>query len=186
METSTRAPKYFVGFILPDDYRDALLAQTQFIGGAWEHPSSLNDLHLTAYYLGDVAEEKLSEVITYTEALTAKTAPISFDRGKTIIMQPYKPYMLWVKFAAQDWYTGLVRACEERFAELSEGGDVRGNRIPNPHITLARMPRGVFADSLIPPIELPEALTRVRLDTLALWKNEGGKYTIVRRFPMMG
>lgn len=186
METTSRAPKYFIGFILPTDYRDALLAQTRFLPGMWESPASINDLHLTAYYLGEVASENLDAVIAHTESLAAEAAPITFDRGKTVIMQPYKPYMLWVKFAPQEWYTAFVRGCETRFVELSEGGDVRSNRIPNPHITLARMPRGMFAPSLIPPVELPEMLSRVRMDTLALWKNEGGVYTVVRRFPLAG
>ncbi|OGG61210.1 hypothetical protein A3C87_03630 [Candidatus Kaiserbacteria bacterium RIFCSPHIGHO2_02_FULL_49_34] len=175
---------YFIGLAPSEETRTALANVVANIPAPWT-PTPVDDFHLTTHYLGHVAEEDLPQLITLAECIADDTVPLSIEHGRTIVMRPAKPYMLWAKYASSPWFDTLVSDCERRLAKLTEHDPRhRSPRASIPHLTLARLPRGTYAESLVPPVDLPAQLTNIRFDTLALWKNEAGKYTIIKSWEL--
>ncbi|OGG59075.1 hypothetical protein A3C89_01550 [Candidatus Kaiserbacteria bacterium RIFCSPHIGHO2_02_FULL_50_50] len=171
---------YFIGFVLPEEVREALAKATSKLPAPWVGTAA-DDMHLTVHYLGRVPEELLAQLEAITGCIVDDTAPMRLEHGRTIVMRPAKPYMLWAKYVQSPWFDTLVGDCARRLAKLTEHKDGHhASRAAIPHLTLARLPHGTYAESLVPPLDLPQELTSIRLDTLALWRAEAGKYTVVR------
>lgn len=175
---------YFIGFVLPEETRNTLAQMASKLPAPWAG-TNVDDFHLTAHYLGHVAEENLAQLEAIASCIADDTAPLSIEHGRTIVMRPAKPYMLWAKYAPSPWLDTLAGDCARRLAKLTEHDERHHTpRAPIPHLTLARLPHGTYAESLVPPLELPPELTRIRFGTLALWKAEAGKYTIVKSWEL--
>ncbi len=175
---------YFIGLAPSQDTCIAIAEATSKLPAPWV-PTNVNDFHLTAHYLGHIDEESLAQLEAITSCIADDTAPLTIEHGRTIVMRPAKPYMLWAKYAQSSWFDTLAGDCARRLAKLTEHDERhRASRAPIPHLTLARLPHGTYAESLVPSIELPQELTRIRFDTLALWRSEAGKYTIVKSWSL--
>lgn len=174
---------YSIGFMVPKEYGSDILRTVHTVcGGEWNAVDPIA-LHITTHYLGRVADEDLSQLQALIGCIVEDFSPLKFENGRLSFMKPYKPYMLWVTFAPNMWVTQLSRECERRVGRLGEKKDEH-NRIKSPHITIARLPRGIYAPLGIHPPELDRALTSVRVDTLALWCSENGTHKVVKHWKL--
>lgn len=176
---------YFIGFMVPPEVQKLIADLTKDVPEPWQSTAP-DDLHLTVHYFGHVAEKDLPQLEALTGCIAEDFAPLTLSHGRAIVMRPAKPYMFWAKYAPSTWLAEIADNCNRRMGRLGASRDFQSNRRPTPHLTLARLPHGTYADSLLPPRELPEALTSIRFDTFALWKSERGKYTLIRSWDLKG
>jgi 2'-5' RNA ligase len=102
-------------------------------------------LHLTLYFLGDIARERLAELAAELRAsLAGQTAPALRLRGTGAFPAPKRPRVLWVGVEERA-HPGRLESCRQAvLAGLAGAGvDTRAEaeRAFRPHVTVAR-PRG--------------------------------------------
>jgi 2'-5' RNA ligase len=111
--------------------------------GATFRPVTSANLHVTLQFLGDVADDRLGEVLKAAGGAAAEIEPFDFTVAGLLAVPPRGQLrMVWA--TAQD-PTGRMKQLQQRLAEAMEGLGFRPEeRSFNPHITLVRIK---FADA---------------------------------------
>jgi 2'-5' RNA ligase len=120
------------------------------------------DLHITVLFLGDVMETIIPDVQTIIGNIISRTHPFTLAGGRTLIMRPDEPTMLWMRYERNTSFERLVETMGESFKKIGTWERQldrkhrkigSGERVPIPHITLARVKGGRMLESLLPPFE---------------------------------
>lgn len=92
-----------------------------------------NNLHITLYFLGDIENAKIDNIIIIlTQLLLGKKEfKLKFDRFQ--LSPKKKPYMIWARFKDEENFTDLSSIMTHIFN--TKNSDTKK---PIPHITLAR------------------------------------------------
>lgn len=172
--------RMFIG-IEPDEVYKTKLAKLAALGiqnsnDDWRSILA-QDMHLTLLFLGDVP----MVAIPYLEEIVGNIAEngqsFGLRGGRVMIMQPDEPYMIWMRFEDDRWFSQLVddvqRACAKIGTWRPEGSRRTkfSNKTPIAHITLARMNGGRLADSLLAPFNAPPLLAKMHATRIALYES---------------
>ncbi len=142
-----------------------------------------HDLHITALFLGDVFEQIIPDVKTIIGNIASRARPFALRGGRTLIMRPDEPTMLWIRYDRNQWFERLVADLESSFHRVGtwerkldrkqrkQGG---GDRFPIPHITLARIRGGGMLDTLLPPLEATALMDNFVVRKIALYETVAG------------
>jgi 2'-5' RNA ligase len=159
-------------------------------------PTEPSDLHLTLLYLGDVAEVAIPSLKEVIASVAKSSQSFGLRGGRVMVMRPDEPYMIWLRFEDDRWYTQLVGTLERACARIGTWrpeGSRRNkfeNKTPVPHITLARMRDGRLADSLLPPFGVPTPLSKIHVTRISLYESirekgqDGLHYKILDSWPL--
>ena len=178
--------RLFLGVALPREMRRNLEAFAMRHAGLpgirWTAPENL---HLTAFFLGNVAPEMLPNLLSLLQVALRGIAPfeLRFSRFR-LAPKTRDPHMIWAQFEKQENWLQLVRQIDELYAQIQ--AQALNRRGPIPHITLARLKPGFDTAALeFPPSLRPESLP---IRQLVLWQSlllpEGTRYRVVQRFDL--
>ena len=138
----------------------------------------LENLHITAHFLGATSAEKIPQIIQRAKEISESTSAfeLKFDSFK-IILEKKKPVMIWAQFEENSLYENLCLKLRETFSTDE-------HRKPNPHATLARIKQ---LKQL--PFELPKASSfSFVIDQLELFESlthpEGAQYKLIERWKL--
>ncbi|HXK38108.1 MAG TPA: 2'-5' RNA ligase family protein [Candidatus Paceibacterota bacterium] len=187
--------RLFIGLVIDQKLTDAIMQETISLeGGLWRITPASN-LHITVIFLGDVLEGIIPDVKTIVENIASRTRPFALTGGRTRIMQPDEPTMLWMRYERNSWFERLVADAESCFKRIgtwerqldrkhrkTRGGD----RYAIPHITLARVRGGGMLDSLLPPIESSRATELFMARKIALFSSQYDKKTEAAHYEKLG
>lgn len=174
----------FLGWMPGDAQRAAFAALREALeqalpAGAPRHDwRSARQWHVTLCYLGEsVDDERLADVGDAVEDIAALQTPIDvtldgvqFWPGPSVLVA-----RLGGDPALMSLFDTLATACHAL-------GFARESRRPNPHVTLAYLPRGNRPPVL--PDPLPQALAPLRLDHVALLRTVRGGYDTLVQWPL--
>ncbi|HYV94271.1 MAG TPA: RNA 2',3'-cyclic phosphodiesterase [Chitinophagales bacterium] len=171
-------PRLFFAIPIPIELRQKLLSafsQKNFPGIRF---TPIENLHITAHFLGTTSEEKIPEMLQRAKQISESTSSfeLKLDSFKTIF-QKKKPVMIWAQFEENFSYENLCLKLREAFPT----GE---NRNPNPHATLARIKQ---LKQL--PFEPPKAKSfSFVTDSLELFESlthpEGAEYKLIERWKL--
>ncbi len=196
--TEFETKRLFIAFEIPEDYTSKIINISNDLDrNIWNITNPL-DLHITLLWLGDVPISVIPDVITILENITEETNPLSLNRGKTALMMPHNPYMVWMKFEKNKWFEDIVLSLEKYFWRIGtwkqqrdrKQRKVSGEKVMIPHITLARTKDGIDFDSMICPIEAGNQMEIIKLTKIALYESilsgdrEVGHYIPIKSFDL--
>jgi len=130
--------RLFVAINLPRDLRDAILAaaaplRARPLPVRWVDPDGL---HLTLKFLGEVADERLPEIVTALERACVGARPFPLEVGGFgAFPNPSRPRVVWVGCETAPPLELLQHGVERAFADI--GFPVEGRPF-RPHLTLGR------------------------------------------------
>src|SRR5438552_1467159 len=126
-------PRLFFALPIPVELRQKLLAAFPRKNLPGIRFTPLENLHITAHFLGATSAEKIPDIIQQANEVSESTSSfeLKFDSFKTIF-QKKKPVMIWAQFEENSLYENLCLKLREAFPTDE-------NRKPNPHATLARI-----------------------------------------------
>lgn len=135
------ALRLFAAVQIPNGLRPRLIHWAKNTGGSfqkWSHPE---DLHITLFFLGDTAADKLSSVHSALEQAAAGLKPFQLRLSGAGTFGPGKsPSVLWTGVDGD--LTSLQTLQAQVTASLSQIGYVPEERPYRPHLTLARRYNG--------------------------------------------
>lgn len=183
--------RLFVGLVIDQKMTDAIMGETQTLDGELWNITRPENLHITVIFLGDVFEKVIPDVKTIVANIASRTRPFALTEGRTRIMRPDEPTMLWMRYERNPRFEGLVADAETCFKRIgtwerqldrkhrkTKGGD----RFPVPHMTLARIKGGGMLDSLLPPFESDKRMQTFMARKIALFSSEHEKRSGVTHY----
>jgi 2'-5' RNA ligase len=132
----------FLAIPLTDGVRAAIASWIGEYGdpGAWRWTAPEN-LHVTVRFYGDVADEKVPELVEALRGALAGLAPFTLAFDGIVSAPPGRPpTMLWGMFADGEAYERLVAAVEAATGRYAEPSVAPKSAIP--HVTVARLKNG--------------------------------------------
>lgn len=133
--------RLFVALNVPSQLRQAVWQATaplrdRGLPVKWVHPEGI---HLSLKFLGDVADERESELATALGRAAAGTRALSLALGGFGVFPDFqRPRVVWVGVAGEPALEILQHRVEQEFAPLGFPTEARPFR---PHITLGRAGR---------------------------------------------
>jgi 2'-5' RNA ligase len=159
-------------------------------GELWRITPSEN-LHITVIFLGEVPEKVIPDLETIVGNIASRTRPFALTGGRTRIMQPDEPTMLWMRYERNPWFERLVSDAESCFKRIGTWERQRdrkqrktkgGDRFAVPHMTLARIKGGGMLDSLLPPFDSTKYTETFMARKIALFSSRHDKKTGVTHY----
>jgi 2'-5' RNA ligase len=137
------------------------------------------NLHVTACFIGEQNQEKLSEISDRIREITRNTDRVTLDLDKITLWPLRKPYMVWALYEENEPFTSLYRRLEEVLLDQAGKGSVK------PHVTLARFkPAADYKNLNLARQKIPE---RLEINHLVLFESklasEGPTYYPLADFP---
>ncbi|AKD01996.1 RNA 2',3'-cyclic phosphodiesterase [Pontibacter korlensis] len=175
--------RLFVAVPLPQVLQDKLQEQLQHFG----HPSIRfvppQNLHLTLYFIGNVAQQELTSIQEQLAQVAERHQPFTLQFRQTEPGPKLKhPRLIWARFAAHPAFEALSQDLTKVLAEQPPK-----NQKAIPHITLARFRKDKTPPEQLPIVTAAEALELPVME-LALWQSVLGTphptYSIVTRYPL--
>lgn len=178
-------PRLFVGLEIPANVKAQLLrvaGEASGLDGArWQ---TAGQLHLTLLFLGDVADERVPEVIASLDGLLLPAFDLEVC-GLGCFGPASAPHNLWAGIGPEAPVAALHRELRTRLERLGFAFESRRFR---PHITLARFHRRRGSvETLLANWRgsgfggFPAAVVSLFQSTL---RPEGSEYTVIKRFPL--
>ena len=133
--------RYFVAVDIPDSIATSLVSY-QPDSGSKIRLVKPNQMHITLHYIGQAEVETVSKISSSLEKVQAKSFTISLN-GVGTFSTYNKSKILWAGVSNLDGLRDLYLAVGEA---LSEIGIQLEQRKYKPHITLARLGKGVPSD----------------------------------------
>lgn len=183
--------RLFIGLVIDQKTTDAIMLETTPLDAAYWRVAPPENLHITVLFLGDIGESIIPDVKTIVSNIASRTRPFALTGGRTRIMQPDEPTMLWLRYERNAWFERLVadaEACFKRIGTWEKKLDRKhrkvsgGDRFPIPHITLARIEGGGMLDSLLPPFESDKYMETFMARKMALYYSYHDKKTGATHF----
>ena len=141
--SAKRTARLFVALSPPPNVRALLFAAAQKAQetiGFGGRITTASNLHLTIFFAGETARDKIDAIDCNLAAVCADSAALQFiDAQMRWMPNPAAPSMLWLRFAANPEFESLRRACAAVFGRSALSQTLQTAQIP--HITLARMRR---------------------------------------------
>jgi 2'-5' RNA ligase len=104
----------------------------------WTHSYNL---HLTLYFIGEVPESALPEIVSAITQVTTKAHSFVLSPlGVVAAIHSASPSMIWLRYAESDEFTRLNVQLYEAISRFIPSAPVVP--VPLPHVTLARMKAG--------------------------------------------
>ncbi len=155
----------------------------------WVPPTNV---HLTLFFLGDVAVGRLPVIREALAVVARNVAPFPFEvRGLGAFPHLRRPRVLWVGVAERAGRLALLhRAVNEVLAQVGFEPETRPF---HPHLTLGRVRRG---NSRAVEVQLAEELSAIEVGLLieeqarelvlfrSVLGSAGAEYTALHRFPL--
>ena len=166
-------------------YREELKRENIHIDGIkWMR---LHNLHLTGYFIGNVEEEKVDEIMQLIRPIIVSQKEFSIDLESVCFAPSRDPRMIWLRFYKNDDFTSLSNSLHEALSHIIPENKFHYKE-PYPHITLARFHNSVYNTH---PIKLPAfTLSPLTISALELWESkpspEGVKYESIAVIPFAG
>ncbi|HXH20126.1 MAG TPA: RNA 2',3'-cyclic phosphodiesterase [Chitinophagales bacterium] len=132
--------RLFIAINLPEPVRNELAAVGSFFRNPAVRWTPAENLHITLHFIG---ETRLDEIHQLRKKITAVTAgassfEITLDRLK-VIKKHGRPVMIWARMQAGEGFQLLASQLQKNLP-----GDDTGT--PVPHVTLARIKKGILPD----------------------------------------
>lgn len=171
--------RLFVGIELPASLRQALSGvREDCLGARWHEPEQL---HLTLNFIGSVSEECARRMAAALVDVSGSRFSLKVQ-GVGYFGAPQRPSVLWAGLASSVELHQLHKAVEQRLIPL---GLMVEDRPYIPHITLARLKKGVPLQSFLQRYD-QLSLPAFQVDHLCLYLSSGGergvRYQVVERF----
>jgi 2'-5' RNA ligase len=172
--------RLFVAIELPAPVRGQLVGLMGGVGGArWQ---SEDQLHLTVRFIGEVDRHRAADV----DAALAAIAHPPFDialAGVGSFERHGEATTLWAALAPQEPLKTLHKKVDQAIVRV---GLEPERRAYFPHVTLARLPRGVRGLSGFLECAAPAAGPPFRVDSFCLYESrltpEGAVYAVAERY----
>ena len=145
--------RLFVALDIPGAIRVAiqsLIRDLKPFDNSWKWVRAEN-LHVTLKFLGEVAAQKLPEVVRTLRTVRATDAMTLRFHGLGFFPNERRPRVLWIGMAAPAELPRLASDIDAAFADI---GFAREEREFSPHLTLARSKAGTIS------AELRDAITK--------------------------
>jgi len=144
-------------------------------------------MHLTLKFLGEIKEEKISEIENISRNVTRNYRPFSLKIKSTGYFPHEKrnPRVLWTGIEADESLISLQKQLEE---ELEKIGFPREKRKFHPHLTLGRVKSTSFLQETIQELEkykesvFGEMTVRKIIFFQSILKYSGAEYKIISEF----
>ena len=176
--------RLFLGIPLPQ--KEILAIQTfrapyqDLAGMRWV---ALQNLHITAYFFGNVAHEQIDNLISLIH-LSLQHFP-SFEllfSSYCFAPRPSNPRMIWAQYHKHEQFKKLVGNINQLYQQIQANQNNRKN--PSPHITLARLKNFQQHEAIdFEQNPLPQSL---RVKELRLWQSRlspsGAVYEVIKTF----
>tara|TARA_R110001583_G_scaffold1956_1_gene14632 strand:- start:28 stop:567 length:540 start_codon:yes stop_codon:yes gene_type:complete len=176
--------RLFFGLEIPAQIKDCLLkARAEVSGAKWQ---SVEQMHLTLLFLGDVEEERLPAVCEAARHVPLAAFELSVE-GLGCFGQTCAPRNLWAGVQPAAPVANLHSAIKGQMESLGLTTESRAFR---PHITLSRFKRqpGSVQSLLAEYGEM--AFGSFQVDQFVLFESKqsanGSVYTVLDRFPSIG
>jgi len=175
--------RLFFGLEIPARIKARLLKTTAEMSAAkWQ---SVEQIHITLLFLGDVEEERLSAVCEAARNIPLAPFELSVT-GLGCFGQPCAPRNLWAGVQPTAPVASLHSAIKGQMENLGLTTESRAFR---PHITLARFKRQPGSVQGLLAEYGETAFGSFQVDQFVLFESEQGSggsvYTVIERFPYM-
>lgn len=182
--------RLFLGIVIDEKMTHVLMSELIHLDQDLWKITPAENLHTTVIFLGDVSTRIIPDVETIVSNIASRTRPFALTGGRTRIMQPDEPTMLWMRYDRSTWFERLVTDAESCFKRIGtwerqldrkhrkKGGD----RYPIAHVTLARIRGGGMLDSLLPPFESNKQTDAFMVRKIALFSSLFEKKTGVTHY----
>lgn len=179
----------FLALELPDDVKSFVATLTKGLKSVMNDARwvSLDGMHLTLKFLGDVPSATIPEVVSALEKPLAIGAPIQLSlKGLGCFPNMRRPRVIWI--GVMDTQSVLLRLVEEIEKALLPLGFPKESRLFKAHLTLARLkpgttnPKGM--ELIVGQQELGGPTFFVDNAVLfeSILKPQGAQYYSIRRF----
>ncbi len=175
--------RLFVAIPLDEKYTSQIENDLKYLDDYVWKKTTKENLHLTLLYIGDVEDNLIPYVEEIIENIVSRTRPISFMGGRSLIMQPDEPTMLWLKYDRNKYFENLVNDLEKYFKKIGSWEALKlrrtykNNNQPIPHITLAKIRGGGMLDSLLPPIDISNKIESFTSRSIVLYRSNRDQIT---------
>lgn len=177
--------RLFIGLQVPDILKEKLSAESLLLPNEIWNPTKREAIHITALWLGDVPSRITPHLHEILNNVAERSRAFQLVGGRTIIMNPDEPYMLWLRFDRNRWFEELVTDLEDCFWRIGTWKNQRdrkqrrqsGDKYAMPHITLARARGGRLLDSLMPPFDASKDMQQMKCGALSLIQSIHDKKT---------
>ncbi len=177
--------RLFTAIELPEDVRTKLLEIAPKAHGIRQVKP--NQLHLTLNFIGNLAEEKLPELLEKLGRVHFSAFAMQIDG--TGVFTKRKPKVVWAGVNASD---ELFRLQQELKDIIISCGIQQETRPFSPHITLSRAKPFADTEIITEFLEKNEKLTlpRFQVDSVTLWEsvidNNGAHHKMVKQLKAGG
>lgn len=181
-----RTVRTFIALNMPPADRQALHDATRLIRDSVNSASwvAADNLHLTLKFLGEVEDDRVTQLGARLESIAAAHRPLVLDVGGTGVFPNFRaPHIVWMGVAGDSklelLYHDVERGCEAL-------GFAPEGRAFRPHITLGRLkaiPGGAGRRALQDALRACTFHTRVAVDSVDLVASAlsqgGSRYTVL-------
>lgn len=144
--------------------------------------TSLENLHITLYFIGQTRVEKVPEIKNQLALLASQTKSFSLELNSFCFAPRRKPYMTWGLFSKSTDFVTLSNKLHEYF-ELN----AKTNKEALPHITLARFQNNKAIERIMLP-EIKDPIT-IEVKQIILWesilKPDKAEYVALEKFNLV-
>lgn len=164
-------------------YRDGMGRETPYL--RW---TPVENLHITALFLGDVAERDIARVEETVEAVCQKTKPFSLVCGGAHYAPAHRPpTMVWLAFEESRPFSAFARRLSDVLALLAPAMDYTQWKAETPHVTVARFQRKVLPHKLRRLRQTGLEGTAISISSCELMESQltpsGPIYCVIRDYP---
>jgi len=145
-----------------------------------------SNLHITQFFIGDVQNELLQEIVRTAEGVCTLVSPYRITAADFCYVPARHPAMIWLRFLKDDGFAGAYRLFTQALSPLLPEA-VRFTD-PVPHVTIARLQRSFRKEQF----DLPEFSVKPEQDVYALelWETirtgYGVRYRSLIRWELQG
>lgn len=140
--------------------------------------------HITALFLGEVHDARLSEIREFTRGVCGRMQPFDLTfNGVTLFPTKNRAKMLWLRYNKSLAFEELVGELR-RYLLMVLPKLEEEEMEPIPHVTLARLKESVDPKSLsFKPLSLPPLTVNELLLYESVITSEGSHYSLLETFP---
>jgi 2'-5' RNA ligase len=182
METSS----VYIGAVIDSKTTKAMIDETlQLDTSVWD-VTPQEQFHVTILFIGDVSDSIIPDIKIIIANIASRVHPFMLTGGRTRIMQPDEPTMLWIRYERNLWLEKLSAELETCFKRIGTWEKYRdrkhrkasgGERFSSPHITIGRIKGGGMLESLLPPFEPGKNMQTAMIRKIALFSRQRDKKT---------
>ncbi len=177
--------RLFLGVPVAEEVKERItpFAQELSASGADLKLVSVDNLHLTLKFLGEVDEEKIPEIINKVSAITLPPFSISFQ-GVGVFPSLERINVIWIGIQSSELLS-LTTKINTRLDYIR-----KEDREEIPHLTLARMKSAKNKETITQFVQKYQhpSFGTMLLDRFFLYESklepEGPKYTVLREFTL--